>query len=39
MAFSLFVEMLNMKMRKRQLKPIELYEPYLEKTEKKFMNQ
>jgi predicted tellurium resistance membrane protein TerC len=37
MAFSLFVETLNMKMRKRRLKPVELYESYLEKTEKRFV--
>jgi predicted tellurium resistance membrane protein TerC len=36
MAFSLFVEMLNMKMRRRQVQPVVLHEPYREKTERKF---
>jgi len=36
MAFSLFVEMLNLKMRRRQVQPVVLYEPYRERTERMF---
>jgi predicted tellurium resistance membrane protein TerC len=30
MAFSVFVEMLNLRMRKREMAPVELREPYVE---------